>query len=311
MVAIDQSKQFITKILSSDSPSHAYLFFGSPLSSKEENAREFAKGLLCGNLAARPCGTCNSCHKFESGNHPDFRLINAEGDKIKIAQIRAVKSELQYPALESKRKVFLLLKTEGLTEEAAESMLKILEEPMIPAVFILVASHPSSLLPTIVSRCQRVPFQVSGTASQRDRLVEEMGVAPEVATLLAGLEVPREEAKEWEGVLTDVMPALFSETRTPLELLDKVIVLEDHKEHAEWIIHLLYGFYRDVAVLKSGWEEGVLLSKFKAHIFAVSNELEWGQVWERAQMILEARKHLEHSGNFRLVFENLLWKLRS
>lgn len=277
------TERFLTEVLQSHSPSHAYLFFGSPRSAKEEKAKEFGMALLCLKQGITPCRECLACKKIETGNHPDFRMIEPDGDKIKIAQIRAIKREAQYGPMEGATKIFVILNGEALTEEAAQSMLKLLEEPPPRLLFILVAGHPSALLPTIASRCQWVPF-------------------PDEPQNM-------DDAKEWEELITAASDSLFSEMQPGLELFDRVTVLEDFKEDWEKLIHLLLAFYRDVAVLKSGWEEGMLFPQYKQFAQPLANRLSWYDIWDRSRKISETEAYLNHSGNFRLGMETLLFKL--
>lgn len=299
---------FLQRVLSSRNPSHAYFFFGSPLSRKEEKAREFGMALLCANQAETPCGLCIPCKKIESGNHPDFRWLKPDGERIKLAQVLAMKGETQYGPMEGPWKIIVISQSETLTEEAAQSLLKILEEPPGKTIFILIAVHPAALLPTLVSRCQRVPFPSLSFPVQVEELVSKYSLPPEEAAQLLGLELAWEEVENGKEILHELSPVLFSPMKASHEIFDRVTVLEDYKEKGEEIIRLLLAFCRDVAVCKAGWEDGMRFPAAKSYALQVSKELSWSQLWEKCQKISEAEKHLKHSGNFRLVFENLLWK---
>lgn len=277
------SDRFLTRVLLSGSPSHAYLFFGSSRSSKEAQAKIFAQTLLCEKGGTEPCQTCLACKKVVTQNHPDFRVIVPDGDKIKIGQIRAVKREAQYGPLERPWKIFIIPESESLTEEAAQSMLKLLEEPPPKVIFILTAPHPSSLLPTMASRCQWIPFPDEPENS--------------------------EERKAWEALLSTTSNSLFPDTAGALGFFDRVTTLEDFKEDWDKLIHLLLSVYRDAAVLKSGWEDGVAFPSVKPYAEALAKRLSWHEILERSQKIKETEDYLQHSGNFRLAMENLLHKL--
>jgi len=309
MPEIAVGSQFLMRILEKRTPAHAYLFFGPPASQKEEVARFFGMTLLCQRQSAEPCLTCVSCKKIQSGNHPDFRWIVPDGDHLKIEQIRGIKEELRYPPLEGLWKVFVITATDRLTEEAAQSMLKLLEEPQVRTVFILLAPHPTSVLPTIASRCQWVPFNQEAEESQEMKLVNQ-GFPEDIARMLSKLEIPAGESERWKTLIDEISNPLTSEISNPMEMFDAVSVLEDHKDDAESLTHFLFAFYRDVAVLKSGWTEGTIFPKLREREIQLAEKLSWWEISERSKQILEARNHLEHSGNFRLVFENLLWKLR-
>ncbi|MCI0652090.1 MAG: DNA polymerase III subunit delta' [Planctomycetes bacterium] len=141
--------------------SHAYLFVGPRGTGKGTFAAELARALLCraANEARdfAACGECVSCRTFASGNHPSFlRLAPAPGKQIEIDAVRAIIEEL---ALRSgERRVVILDDAERIGIEAANALLKILEEPPLGTVFILASSRAARLPATIHSRCHRVPF---------------------------------------------------------------------------------------------------------------------------------------------------------
>lgn len=105
------------------------------------------------------CGECSSCTKARAGNHPDIQLFVAEQQKISIESMRRLSREAQYRPYEGKLRFFVIDEAEKLSEEAANSILKTLEEPPETTRIILVSAYPQRLLPTILSRCQVFPFQ--------------------------------------------------------------------------------------------------------------------------------------------------------
>lgn len=105
------------------------------------------------------CGRCTSCVKATHGNHPDIRLYRPEKISIKIESIRELNREAQFKPFEGRRRFFVLDEAEKLTEEAANAILKTLEEPPETTRIILVTAYPQRLLPTILSRCQTFVFR--------------------------------------------------------------------------------------------------------------------------------------------------------
>lgn len=300
---------YLSKVLEGRKPSHAYLFFGPGNSAKEEKAAAFAAALLCRNPGENACGDCASCRKIKSGNHPDLRIISPEGEKIKIDQIRALKNETQFGAVESGWKIFIIRRSDLMTEQAAQSLLKILEEPPRQIILILTAPHPGAILPTLSSRCQWVPLQSPDSSSRKAGLIEERGISEELAHLLASLQVADEDMEAWEEMLKEIPEGLFSEPSRAFEIFEKVSLIEDYKESGAAVADLFLAFYRDVMTLKAGWEDGVILRKFRAAEEGYAKRLSWGEIGRRLQAILEAKGQIEKFGNFRLVMDNLLGKL--
>ena len=140
--------------------SHAYLFSGIDGIGKRKTAREFAKALLC-QETPKSCGHCPVCTQIDHENYPDVKVIDPKaGDaSIKISQVREMISELSIKPYSGDWRINIIDGAERMTPEAQNSLLKSLEEPLSYNIFILITSHPQSILPTIRSRCQSYHFQ--------------------------------------------------------------------------------------------------------------------------------------------------------
>ena len=108
------------------------------------------------------CGTCSSCVKEAAGHHPDIRLFQPHKNLIKIDTMRELNREVQFRPFEGRLRCFIIDQAETLNEEAANCILKTLEEPPDTSRIILISSFPQRLLPTIRSRCQAFPFHPLG-----------------------------------------------------------------------------------------------------------------------------------------------------
>lgn len=165
---------------------HALLFAGPAGVGKMLTARVLAAGLLCQAAADRPCGLCPSCRQVGLGSHPDLVTVAADGASLKIDQIRALQQEAALAPYYGEARVFLVEEAERLTAEAANSLLKILEEPPAGTVFVLTAASPHALLPTIVSRCRLLRFAPLA-ADTLSRLLVAKGAAEGPAKVAARL----------------------------------------------------------------------------------------------------------------------------
>ncbi|RPJ61065.1 MAG: DNA polymerase III subunit delta' [Acidobacteria bacterium] len=105
------------------------------------------------------CGSCSSCQKLEAGNHPDIRLFVPEKNVLKIDMMRELSREAYFRPFEGKARFFIVDQAEKMTEEAANSLLKTLEEPPPTSHLVLVTAFPHRLLSTIRSRCQKFTFR--------------------------------------------------------------------------------------------------------------------------------------------------------
>ena len=148
-----------------EGPAHAYLFHGPAGVGKRELARRFAAELL-GDHA-----------RVERGSHPDLYLLEPLGEQIRIDDVRELRRDLHMRPFEGERRVYLIFGADSLNEDAADALLKDLEEPPPYAVVVLVAERLGPLPETIRSRCQLVPFRRLSEPAVRQAIREH---APEL-----------------------------------------------------------------------------------------------------------------------------------
>lgn len=159
LIGNEKVKSLLNNAVQTNSVLHSYLFTGIDGIGKILFAREFANMILCTQSDEKPCKNCKSCIEFKSDNHPDFLQIEPEdGKTIKIEQIRYLQEKIAEKPVTSEKKVYIIDKCDTMTREAANSLLKTLEEPPTYAVIILITSNESKLLVTIKSRCAKISF---------------------------------------------------------------------------------------------------------------------------------------------------------
>ncbi len=177
---------FLKKVISGDKIPHAYLFTGIEGVGKRTAALALARAVNCLSPAAEDgCGNCKVCRQMDSGNFPDFYSIDPDGQNIKIEQIREFNRSINYKPVSGKYRIAVINRAEMMTEEAANSFLKTLEEPPPGNIIVLKVIDPLDLLPTIVSRCQKVPFKPLSHEVIRNWLISEMEETPRRASLAA------------------------------------------------------------------------------------------------------------------------------
>jgi len=182
-----QAINLLKRAIEKNRLSHAYLFYGMRGVGKKTTAYAFAGTLFCkASKEGKPCSTCPSCKKLTKAIHPDFMLIFPEKKEITISQIRKVREFIRYRPVEAEYQVVLIEEAEKMNPEAANALLKSLEEPPEYTIFILLTQNPSRMLPTILSRCQPVRFNPIPTAKLKEFL-KKRGFEETVAETLAEL----------------------------------------------------------------------------------------------------------------------------
>ena len=172
----DEAKRLLRAALT-EGPAHAYLFHGPPGVGKRRAALAFAAELLGGGEPGA---------RVERGSHPDLYLLEPVGDQIRIDDIRALRRDLHMRPFEADRRVYLVLDADTMNEDAADALLKDLEEPPPYAVIVLVADDLGPLPETIRSRCQLVPFRRLSERAVREAIGQRApGLSANEVTALA------------------------------------------------------------------------------------------------------------------------------
>ncbi len=236
---------------------HAFLIEGPRGIGKEKIALQIAMGICCASKESRPCGSCPSCLKAEHGNHSEIKLIDVEGS-IKIESIRELQKEIQLKPYEGSKKVFIINNAEAMTIQAQNALLKTLEEPPAYATIILLTNNASSLLPTIISRCQLlklVPARQEEVVEYLGRVeglsLEESKVAASFSNGVIGkaLRILRdEEFRKKRDIIIDITRELLD--GKIINLLERVSLLYEEKELLEDVFDIFLSWYRDILVYR-------------------------------------------------------------
>ena len=257
IIGHERQKDFLRRTLANNRLAHAYLFEGPAGIGKRLTALALARAVFCTN--GNGCGECPPCRKIDHNNHPDLQIVEPDGKQIKIEQIRELQKTLSFKPVESSRRICLIDQADKMNQAAANSLLKTLEEPSAETLIILLASQPEALLPTVLSRCQRLPFNRLPQSCIESTLTEQRGFAQKEAHIIAAL------ADGSFQVALDRDPAFYLEHR--IEILKKVTALSpasilplfelakelsSEKETIPETMELLQSFYRDLLLFKYG-----------------------------------------------------------
>jgi len=260
IVGQPKAVKLLSRALAGNRLAHGYLFNGPDGVGKTTTALALAAYLFCEAVKdERPCGLCSGCLKFSSGNHPDFITIRPDGAAIKIDQIRALKKALRFSPFEAGMRVVLLEDVQTMKREAGNSLLKILEEPPPDNLLLLVASDSEPILPTVISRCQVIPF-VPLSPDEATTVIQAIDpqLTSEEARAMSVLSsgcpgqaaaMHNEEILRLRGACIQALLATGQSEAGSVELaLDLAGRMADLKEGLNLLFDLLAVFFKDVMV---------------------------------------------------------------
>jgi DNA polymerase III subunit delta' len=304
----------------------SYLLWGPSGVGKQMAALALAKAALCSVRPFEGCDACDSCRRIAQGAHPDVRVFVPRDEGNRNLQVDYVRGEIlpiaKFAPFEAQR-AFLIFPQADVSfpvqhPEAANALLKTLEEPRARVHFVLLSERPDRLLPTIRSRCQRVRFAPL-PAFALERILERRGIAEEVrrpAVALAGGRADRalslcegdraQHMLEWALRVDDTVAR--GEPAELLELAESWAGSDDR----DLALESLSGYYRDVAAAGLGLAKDALSFRHRAErIEARATELAPGAAAARVARIEQVREELERNANPELAFDGLLFALAS
>ncbi|MGH8378566.1 MAG: DNA polymerase III subunit delta' [Gammaproteobacteria bacterium] len=233
---------------------HALMIAGPAGTGKELFAQAFAALALCRHPeSGRACGQCASCHQFRAGTHPDYHYVTIPEDKsgILVDQIRGLAQTLALTSQHGGRKIAVLSPADAMNTNAANSLLKTLEEPSAETLLVLVTARPTRLPATIRSRCQvlRIAAPAIDTAMQWLKSLEArndwpalLGIAgggPLMAMQLAQNSLVRERLRFYH-----MLVELRTGQKNPL-----AAAAETSREPLPLVLRLLQSWVMDLIVL--------------------------------------------------------------
>jgi DNA polymerase-3 subunit delta' len=314
-------RQIIQTLINSvlhDHVVHAYLFAGPAGVGKTTTALAFARALLCAHpVAGDACGNCRSCRQVAGGNHPDLFLLKPAGASIKIEQVRGMLRRVTYRSYQGGRKVFIISPADTMTAEAANCLLKTLEEPPGDTVFILLTSQPQALLPTVLSRCQQYSFKGIPLPELSEGLVRLHGLDKSEAGLYAvraggsmgkALAYATGTLKEEQDLVLDLAVELPG--AGVVEALNKAGRLAEDRDKVSGVLAFLKCWYRDLLVFAATGEPELLYNQ--EHLAAVTREagrIPSPRLLKIVAAIEAAEKKIEAYANTRLALEVLFLQI--
>lgn len=259
----DKAIEFFRNSVNKDRLAHAYLFLGPEGVGKTLLAKNLAKFVNCespvkkGDESIDCCDECVCCRKIDDFNHPDVHWLKPRGrsGKISIDEIRLAQGEISLKSYEGKFKVFIIQDAQRMSEQAANSLLKTLEEPPSQSLIILTCTNISGLLATIISRCQIVKFYPLDYEKLKEILKNNYGVSSGDLHFL----ISASEGRIGEALSLNEQGTISKKNRIIDQICQSgrevsstdVFNIKDKKELSSQIRYLL-NWFRDILIYKSG-----------------------------------------------------------
>jgi DNA polymerase-3 subunit delta' len=300
---------------------HAYLFAGPQGVGRRTLALRFAQAINCSQGAQKRdfCGECRSCKLFESMEHPDLSIVQAEvvGGNLKVDQIRELQHSLYLTPYEADFRIAIILRFEEANQNAANALLKTLEEPPSQVVLMLTAQEPAALLPTIVSRCELIRLRPMSITNLANELRDYCRIPDDQSKRLAHLSGGRPgyalKIQQEPGYL-EKREAWVNEHNRLLTLnrVERFSYIEDiyqDKEQVEKILQVWSEVWRDILLLTSGSSTPLTNFDQLREIQSLANQIDSNRACIMLDAIDRTLTLIRKNVNTRLALEVLLLDL--
>jgi DNA polymerase-3 subunit delta' len=295
---------------------HAYLIAGASYSGKTKSALDMAKLVNCEALNPNGlfCNQCAACTTIEKGNHPDVHICSVDvGETIKIEHIRGLIDQISLKPFSAQKKVFIIRNVEQLTPEAANALLKTLEEPSLNSLLLLTSSALDKTLDTIKSRCQILHMPSPSREDVQNELQKQYHLDVKQSHFLSylaqgalGKALKLQESDLWQrkNALLDE----FLLSREPDAFIKKNLAQE---EQVREFVELLLSWVRDALLIKAQVEDSRIV-----HLDRIEDLRKFARMYSFEDLnsifkaIVNTNKMLAENFNVKiplLIIKELLW----
>ncbi|MGM7684064.1 DNA polymerase III subunit delta' [Cytobacillus sp. Hm23] len=312
--------KMLTNSILKDRVAHAYIFEGGRGTGKKHVSLMLAKSMLCKHLnGSIPCQNCINCRRVDSKNHPDVHIIEPDGQSIKKSQIQDLQSEFSKTGVESSKKLYIIEHADRMTTNAANSLLKFLEEPDSDTIAILLTENIQKMLNTIISRCQVLSFQPIASIVMKDFLLDK-GAPPHLAALVAQMTNNFEEATElcqddWFAQSRMIVIQLYemlnmNYAKALLYIQEKWLSHFNDKDKLDSSLDLLLLLLKDLLYIQLGENEYVVYTDQLEKLNQYALHISQNHIAEQMSAVLEAKSRLHTNMNPHLLMEQLVLNLQ-
>lgn len=294
--------------------SHSYLFEGAESIGKKMVALAFAKTLLCKEEGLSPCNICMACLKFDNFNHPDFQIIESASQTIKKEVIDDLIKNLYIAPLEASRRIIIIDDCHKIGMEGQNALLKTLEEPPSYINIILITSNTNRILPTILSRCERIKFfpveskEIEGIlASKYERDLEEIHFLLNFTRGSVGQAMELAQSEEFFQAREELLEIIDDIIRgNSFRVFDSQDFFKENRDNWQEILDLIMFWFRDLMLYKELGNTDLLLYKDKIDLLSRQEFLKEKLISDTIEKIDRVRQDIENNINYQLAIETML-----
>ncbi|KRM03699.1 DNA polymerase III subunit delta' [Limosilactobacillus gastricus] len=320
LTANDRQPQLVKRLqglIDHNELAHAYLLVGPSGSGKKLLAQWVALRLFClSPVNSQPDLTCDECQRILSNNHPDLVVAEPDGRQIKVDQIRHLKDEFSKSSVEGRQKVFIIEDAEKMTVNAANSLLKFIEEPGTDIYIFLLTTNKNAILPTIQSRTQVIELQPVSDEVGRE-LMTQAQIPDYLQPVIWGLTKSVDQAQELleNDWLSQVVKLLVpwvqklagGDWLAFVEVQTKWIPLAIDRAHQQVIFDLIMLVVRDLLFIKQGVATNLIhFQQWYQPLSEVVNRLSSEQILFISERTLGLRHQLDQNINFQNILEQFV-----
>lgn len=312
--------RMLTNSIRKERISHAYVIQGERGTGKQSLAVLLAMTLFCTSRnGVEPCQKCPVCHRIKTRNHPDVHWLEPDGKSIKNEQIKTLRKEFAYTGYESQKKIYIISKAETLTINAANRILKFLEEPETETTAILLTENADGLLTTIQSRCQMIDLKPLDMTAFQYKLItwSDHSITESNARFLSALTTNIDEAMAYHEAgaiysIRDLVQELIYVLLSRYEerylfLHQKWLPLLKEKVDQEQGLELLLLAFRDIINYQIGRNaQASLFQQDDALLIRGAENMTRERLLRMVQGVLEAKQKMNQNIHPTLLMEQLV-----
>jgi DNA polymerase-3 subunit delta' len=254
---------------------------------------------------------------MKHSSHPDMIFIEADGQFIRISAIREIQEQMKFKPLEGRWRAVIIDDADKMRDEAANALLKTLEEPSASNILILISSRPYSMPATIISRCRHMRFNPLPAAAISRFLVEQQGMDEQKSGLLAGLsggsigkalELDQEDVVAYRA---EIMQLLMNTRKDdPISLLNLASFFSQDKKKIKQGLDILNSCFRDALVFKETRKNEMMINQDRSSFITIlARQLSGEQILQNIFLIERSWETIEQNVNKTLTLETMAFKL--